>query len=145
LVSDIELVDDFPASVLTHTRRQHRWVRGDWQILMALLPVVATPAGLRRNLLSLISRWKILDNLRRSLVAPALFLLLLLAWTGLPGSPLGWTIAVLAVLGFPLLPELARLGIGPRSRQPLRAFLQDVGSDIQRTGAHAVVQAALLP
>src|SRR3989442_808320 len=72
LISDVELVDDFPSSVLAHARRQHRWVRGDWQILFWLLPVVPTRHGLERNRLPLISRWKILDNLRRSLVAPAL-------------------------------------------------------------------------
>ena len=87
LVTDIEVVDDYPASVLAHARRQHRWVRGDWQILWWLFPFVPTRAGLRRNRLPLISRWKILDNLRRSLMAPATVALLLLAWTILPGSP----------------------------------------------------------
>ena len=47
LVSDVELVDDFPSSVLAHARRQHRWVRGDWQILLWLLPLVPTPRGPR--------------------------------------------------------------------------------------------------
>ena len=87
LVTDIEVVDDYPASVLAHARRQHRWVRGDWQILWWLFPIVPTRSGLRRNRLPLISRWKILDNLRRSLMAPATVALLLLAWTILPGSP----------------------------------------------------------
>ena len=89
LVTDIEVVDDYPASVLAHARRQHRWVRGDWQILCWLFPVVPTRRGLRRNRLPLISRWKILDNLRRSLMAPATVALLLLAWTALPGQPRG--------------------------------------------------------
>ena len=70
LVSDIEVVDDYPSSVLAHARRQHRWVRGDWQILLWLFPFVPTRTGFARNRLPLISRWKILDNLRRSLVAP---------------------------------------------------------------------------
>jgi hypothetical protein len=72
LVSDVELVDDYPASVLAHARRQHRWVRGDWQILAWLLPVVPTRAGWRPATACRSSAsWKILDNLRRSLVAPA--------------------------------------------------------------------------
>ncbi len=75
--------------------------------------------GLERSRLPLISRWKILDNLRRSLVAPALLALLVSAWTWLPGSPLGWTLAALAVLGFPLLPPLVHLAGGPRPQQPL--------------------------
>src|SRR6185295_16479297 len=84
LVTDVELVDDYPASVLVHARRRHRWVRGDWQILRWLFPWVPSSSGLRRNRLPLISRWKILDNLRRSLVAPAIVALLLLGWTIVP-------------------------------------------------------------
>ena len=89
LVTDVEVVDDYPASVLAHARRQHRWVRGDWQILRWLFPFVPTRSGLQRNRLPLISRWKIFDNLRRSLVAPATVALLLAAWTVLPGSAAG--------------------------------------------------------
>jgi cyclic beta-1,2-glucan synthetase len=90
LVTDVEVVDDYPSSVLTHARRQHRWVRGDWQILFWLFPVVPTRQGLERNRLPLISRWKIFDNLRRSLVAPATVAFLALAWTRLPGQPRSW-------------------------------------------------------
>jgi cyclic beta-1,2-glucan synthetase len=64
LVSDVELVDEYPSSVLAHARRQHRWIRGDWQILFWLFPFVPAHRGLKRNNLPLISRWKILDNLR---------------------------------------------------------------------------------
>ncbi len=144
LVSDVELVDDFPASVLAHARRQHRWVRGDWQILMAMLPVVATANGLARNPLPLISRWKILDNLRRSVLAPTLLILLLLAWTCLPGSALAWTLAVLAVIGFPLLPPMLHLLGGPRPQQPWRVFLADVWAELKTAGAHAQLQTTLL-
>ena len=83
LVSDVEVVDDFPSSVLAHSRRQHRWVRGDWQVLLHLLPLLPTRHGVERTRLPLISRWKIFDNLRRSLVAPALLALLASAWTWL--------------------------------------------------------------
>ena len=77
LVSDVEVVDDYPSSVLAHARRQHRWVRGDWQILWWLLPFVPSRAGLVRNRLALLARWKIVDNLRRSLMAPATLLFLI--------------------------------------------------------------------
>src|SRR6185295_2276346 len=96
LVSDVEVVDDYPASVLAHARRQHRWVRGDWQILRWLFPWVPSRSGVERNRLPLISRWKIFDNLRRSLVAPARAVLLLLAWAFLPGEPVVWMAAILA-------------------------------------------------
>src|SRR2546428_98486 len=85
LVTDVEVVDDYPSSVLAHARRQHRWVRGDWQILGWLLPWVRTREGLERNPLPFIARWKIFDNLRRSLVPPATLALLAAAWTVLPG------------------------------------------------------------
>ena len=96
LVTDIEVVDDYPSSVLAHARRQHRWVRGDWQILWWLFPFVPSRTGLERNRLPLIARWKILDNLRRSLLPPATLLLLVLGWTVLPGRPVVWTAIALA-------------------------------------------------
>ncbi len=144
LVSDVELVDDFPASVLAHARRQHRWVRGDWQILAHVLPLVPTRHGLERSRLPLISRWKILDNLRRSLVAPALVALLGSAWTWLPGSPLAWTAAALAVLGFPLLPPLVHFAGGPRPQQPMGVFLHDVWTELENAGAQVSLQITLL-
>jgi cyclic beta-1,2-glucan synthetase len=144
LVSDVELVDDFPASVLAHARRQHRWVRGDWQILMAMLPFVPTPNGLERNRLPLISRWKILDNLRRSVLAPSLLALLILGWTCLPGGAIAWTAAVLAVIGFPLVPPLIIFAGGPRPQQPFRVFLHDVRAELKTAGAHVLLQATLL-
>ena len=145
LVSDVEVVDDFPSSVLAHARRQHRWVRGDWQILTCLLPVVPTRRGLQRNRLPLISRWKVLDNLRRSLVAPALLALLASAWSWLPGSPYGWTLAALAVLGFPLLPPLVHFLGGPHPQQPVGVFLHDVGSELATGGAQVLLEIVLLP
>ncbi|MDR7419789.1 MAG: glucoamylase family protein [Armatimonadota bacterium] len=144
LVSDVEVVDDYPASVLTHMRRQHRWVRGDWQILPWLLPRVRTRHGVERNHLPLISRWKILDNLRRSLVPPAVLFFLTVAWSALPGAPLAWTLAVLAVLAFPVYQPLARLIRGPDIRQPWTAFLRDVGGDLGAATAQFVITITLL-
>ena len=89
LVSDVELVDEYPSSVLTHARRQHRWIRGDWQILFWLFPFVPSRRGLKRNTLPLIGRWKILDNLRRSLVAPTLLAARGRRLDVLPGRPTG--------------------------------------------------------
>jgi len=140
LVTDIEVVDDYPASVLAHARRQHRWVRGDWQILWWLFPFVPTRSGLQRNRLPLISRWKIFDNLRRSLLAPATVTLLLLAWTALPGSPVVWTAALLAALAFPLYPLVVKSARGPRPQQPWRVFLrlarEDASTAVAQVGLH---------
>jgi cyclic beta-1,2-glucan synthetase len=143
-VTDVEVVDDYPSSVLAHARRQHRWTRGDWQILGWLLPFVRTRAGLARNSLPLISRWKILDNLRRALLAPATVVLLLLAWTLLPGSPAVWTAVVAASLAFPLYPLALEALAGPRSHQPLRAFLRAVVEEATGTVERILLQLAFL-
>ncbi len=144
LVTDVEVVDDYPASVLAHARRQHRWARGDWQILFWLFPLVPTRGGFERNRLPLISRWKIFDNLRRTLVAPATVALLALAWLLLPGDPLAWTIGVLAAIAFPLYPLAVRLGTGPGAQQPLGVFLRILGEDVQTAAAQTLLQITFL-
>ncbi len=107
LVTDAEVIDDYPSHFSAYSRRKHRWVRGDWQILRWLLPRVSTYSGkMVPNPLGVISRWKILDNLRRSLIEVATFVLLLAAWFFLPGSPGHWTIAILVLM---LLPSYAEL------------------------------------
>jgi cyclic beta-1,2-glucan synthetase len=144
LVTDVEVVDDYPSSVLAHARRRHRWTRGDWQILWWLFPLVPTRAGLARNRLPAIARWKIFDNLRRALVAPATLVLLLLAWTALPGSPAVWTAAVVASLAFPLLALVLHALAGPRPHQPRWAFVRGLAEDATATGARVVLQLAFL-
>lgn len=104
--SDIELYEDFPTRQNVYSSREHRWVRGDWQVLPWLFPTVPTRDGKERNPLSAINRWKILDNLRRSLVAATSVLLIALSWTLLPGSPLYWTLGVLVMLAFPFYSHL---------------------------------------
>jgi cyclic beta-1,2-glucan synthetase len=144
LVTDIEVVDDYPSSVLAHTRRQHRWVRGDWQILWWLLPFVPTHAGYRRNRLPLISRFKIFDNLRRSLLAPATLALLLLAWTVLPGNPAVWTAMVLAAVAFPLYPVVLEALAGKRRQQPWRAFRREIREEAETALARTTLQLTFL-
>ena len=103
LATGVEVFDDFPSRYSSFALRQHRWVRGDWQLLPWLLPRVKDAAGtMRKNPLSVVGRWKLFDNLRRSLTPPALLVFLLLAWTVLPGSPFVWTLIALFVLAFPI-------------------------------------------
>jgi len=109
LVTDIHLVDDYPGQYLAYAARQHRWARGDWQIVRWLWRNV--PDASRRpvpNTLPAIARWKILDNLRRSLLAPALVVLLMAGWAVLPGSALMWTVLAVAVLAFPAYVQVGR-------------------------------------
>ena len=144
LVTDVEIVDDYPSSVLAHARRENRWVRGDWQILLWLFPFVPTRSGLTRNRLPLISRWKIFDNLRRSLLTPATVALLFMAWLLLPGSPPVWTAVVVAALFFPLYPLLVEAALGPKSQQTWSVFLRALSGDLKTAVARAQMQLTFL-
>ncbi|HET9952641.1 MAG TPA: glucoamylase family protein [Candidatus Eisenbacteria bacterium] len=144
LVTDVEVVDDFPSNVLAHTGRQRRWVRGDWQILAWLFPWVPSRSGLERNRLPLISRWKILDNLRRSLVAPSTLALLASAWTWLPGAPWVWTLAVVAGASFPVYSQLWRGLRGPAEHQPFAVFLRDLREESAAAVAQVLLELTLL-
>src|SRR5207253_4453860 len=102
LVTDVEVIEDYPSHYSAYNRRKHRWLRGHWQIKTWLLFRVPDESGrLVPNPISLVSQWKILDNLRRSLVEPATFLLLLFGWLVLPGNPLYWTLATIGILFVP--------------------------------------------
>ena len=145
LVSDVELVDDYPANVIAHARRQHRWVRGDWQILAWLFSRVPTPQGFAKNRLPVISQWKILDNLRRSFVAPALLALFAAAWTVLPGNPLVWTLGGLAVVAFPLVASLVQILERRPAHEPARLHLRGLLEDLGTACAQALLTLVLLP
>ncbi len=119
LVTDIVVYEEYPATYLAHVRRLHRWTRGDWQLLPWLLPRLLKPAGLPevRADFDRIDTWKLLDNLRRSLLAPALLLMLLAGWLFLPGAALVWTVAAVGALAVP--PLTGALTPVVRGRGPL--------------------------
>lgn len=107
LATDIVLYENFPASYPEYARRLHRWVRGDWQLLAWLWPRVPGPDGTRlRNSISGIDRWKMLDNLRRSMVAPGLLFLAVAGWFILPGAPWFWTALVVMAPGWQLMTDI---------------------------------------
>ncbi|WP_244306488.1 GH36-type glycosyl hydrolase domain-containing protein [Paraburkholderia lacunae] len=106
LASDIEVVEEFPARYDVSAARQHRWARGDWQ----LLPWLTGLRGGRGLALPPTGRWKMLDNLRRTLSAPAAFVALLAGWSLLLPASLVWTGFVVATIALPvLLPTLSAL------------------------------------
>jgi cyclic beta-1,2-glucan synthetase len=108
LVSDIEVIEDYPSHYSAYNRRKHRWLRGDWQIAGWLLPRVPDESGADvRNPISVISRWKIFDNLRRSLVEPGTFLLLVFGWLTLGGTASRWTLAAICILFIPACCQFA--------------------------------------
>ncbi len=146
LVADVELYEDHPASFAVEMSRRHRWIRGDWQIAGWLLPRVRGPAGkLRSNTLSALARWKIFDNLRRSLASPAQQLLLVGGWA-LVSEPTGlWTLFVLALLVAPALcAALLELVRKPRGR-PWVVHLDSAAKSLGRQLAHAALALVALP
>ncbi|MBN2763489.1 MAG: hypothetical protein JXR41_10390, partial [Bacteroidales bacterium] len=103
LLSDVLLFDEYPESYRTDVDRRSRWIRGDWQLIPWLLPILPKVNGVsRKNPLSLLSWWKIMDNIRRSLIPSALTLLLLSGWIILPSSWF-WTLVVIGIILIPPL------------------------------------------
>jgi cyclic beta-1,2-glucan synthetase len=125
LVSDIEIVEDYPSRYAVYCRRKHRWARGDWQTAPWMFPRVADRFGRDMpNALDIISRWKIMDNLRRAVYEPVLLVLLVAGWLFLPRGPVYWTGAALVVV---LLPSFLQLVSGlAKVRRYSAAYLKDV-------------------
>jgi cyclic beta-1,2-glucan synthetase len=139
LASDIELLDFFPKDYLVYAGRQHRWTRGDWQIMDWLLPQVPAAAGERAaNPLSLLSRWKIADNLRRSLLPAAFVALLLAAWFLSPAAAVVSLFAGVVMFLPPLITVVTHLT--SRAKLHRQAWL-----DFGLTLARCAIFTALLP
>ncbi|CAN7672498.1 cyclic beta 1-2 glucan synthetase [Pseudoduganella sp. LjRoot289] len=145
LLSDAQLYEQYPARYSDDISRRQRWTRGDWQLLSWLVGRVPLRGGQReRNPLSALSRWKLFDNLRRSLVAPVLTVSLLLAWSALP-QPWFWTLAVLAVIFVPPLAS-ALYDLLHKPRDTL--WTQHVNASARRSGmqfSHALLTLVFLP
>ncbi len=136
LASDVQLYEQYPARYGADASRRHRWMRGDWQLFGWLRQSVpGADGGRQKNPLSFLSQWKIFDNLRRSLAAPALTALLLLGWALLSPAWL-WSAAVLAVVLLPVLSaSLAELIRKPEDavwRQHIARVLQSAGEHLAR-------------
>uniref|UniRef100_C6E6U8 Glycosyltransferase 36 n=1 Tax=Geobacter sp. (strain M21) TaxID=443144 RepID=C6E6U8_GEOSM len=140
LASDIELYDEFPQGYQSYSSRAHRWIRGDWQIAGWIFPRVPQALGGRgANPLSLLNRWKILDNLRRSLLPAASILLLAVSWFLAPAAGAVASLAVgMQLLFHPLAQPftMATTGKGLKYFSPAKLL-----HDLLRAGADA----ALLP
>ncbi|WP_320129383.1 GH36-type glycosyl hydrolase domain-containing protein [uncultured Sphaerochaeta sp.] len=101
LVSDIQLFEDVPITYRADVDRHQRWIRGDWQSFRWLLPFVPTKQKkMQKNVLSSLSKWKILDNLRRSITSLILMTLLVIGWITLT-KPMVWTLLISGLIVFP--------------------------------------------
>ena len=133
LLSDVMVYEEYPARYSADVSRRHRWIRGDWQIARWLLPgVPGLDTTRQKNPLSLLSRWKIFDNLRRSLVPSALTLLLLLGCTILSPHWL-WT---LVVIGTVLIPPLSASALEMFQKADDVLLIQHLGAVVRSAGRH---------
>jgi len=151
LVTDVDLLEEHPSSYASEASRRHRWIRGDWQLAGWLLPKVpgpslngATPVR-QANPLSALSQWKLFDNLRRSLVPPALLALLAGGWL-LGAETVGlWTLLVVTVVMLPtLVSSLVDLIRKPAERDWL-VHLNLTGKSVGRPLARSLLTLSFLP
>jgi cyclic beta-1,2-glucan synthetase len=146
LVTDIELFEDYPARYDVAAARQHRWARGDWQLLPWILGVSsASRATGGRAAIPTVGRWKMLDNLRRTLFAPSAWLALVVGWTQPLSLALPWAGFVFATLALPILmPFLA--GVLPRRGGiSKRSYLRATAADLELALSQLGFAVCLLP
>ena len=145
LVSDVLLYEQNPSGYEADVKRNHRWIRGDWQIAAWIMPYVTGSNGrFSVNTLSLLSKWKIFDNLRRSLMPLSLLIILLLGWSVMP-YPWFWTIAVTMIVLLPVMAAaILRLILRPDDLD-LKAHVLDVGTSIKHTLLRFMFGLAVLP
>ncbi|MBP9951803.1 MAG: glycosyl transferase, partial [Cypionkella sp.] len=140
LASDIEVVEDFPTRYDVDIRRRHRWVRGDWQ----LVPWIFGRKRREFGGISALGRWKMIDNLRRSLLAPMAVLTLFVGWMMAPSVALIWTSWTVGLLALPRLLPLP-FGIVPaRLDVTLRSHFAALGKDALTASGQIALSLILL-
>jgi cyclic beta-1,2-glucan synthetase len=145
LATDVELFEEFPSHYEESAARQHRWARGDWQLLPWIFGFARSPSSSRQSItIPAIGRWKAIDNLRRTLSAPTAFLTLIAGWLLTPESLWTWTRFVLATIAIPpLLPFLFSL-YPQRSEISKRSHFRSVLDDLQTGIFHAALTITFL-
>jgi cyclic beta-1,2-glucan synthetase len=144
LVTDVEVLDEQPSAYEVQAGRQHRWIRGDWQLVQWLLPRVPTRAsGSRPSDLRFIDWWKLFDNLRRSLLGPILIAIVLIGWFADYRASVVATAALAAVLFAPLVLRLVfQLARDPRRLSP--SLFGALGGDLRTNAIQAFLSLAVL-
>jgi len=145
LASDVEVVEEFPARYDVDALRHHRWARGDWQLLPWLLGRrPATGAGRVRGAIPAVGRWKMLDNLRRTLSAPMSVIALLAGWTLPLPAALVWTGFVLATILLPTLVPVAGAIVPHRAGITPDSHLRALGDDFRRALTQSFLRVTFL-
>lgn len=146
LLTDVEFFDGFPAKYNSYSMRLHRWVRGDWQLLPWLFNRVKNRDGkLIKNPLNTLSRWKIFDNLRRSILAPAYLNLILGAFTGISGNRGVWVAISLFLYLFPMIISVTELVIGKIKKSLNANYFGPVGEEVYKLVFQVFLLLAYLP
>ncbi len=145
LLSDVLLYEENPSQYWVDMRRQQRWIRGDWQIAAWIFPFIRNPEGKWiRNRLSALSKWKIFDNLRRSLLPLTLLLMLILGWTIL-ANPVFWTIMVINIVLFASVAAAGWQLLHKPPDLPVNAHLMEVVVSVRDLLIRFVFNMAVLP
>ena len=145
LMSDAQVYEDYPARYATDVARRHRWIRGDWQLFPWLLPRVRREDGTREsNPLSALSRWKIFDNLRRSLGPIAMLVLFVVGWSSL-GDARWWTVSLLALFVVAPIAALAIDVLRKSDELPLTTHLAGIAKAASRHAARVALHIVCLP
>ncbi|UUX93689.1 GH36-type glycosyl hydrolase domain-containing protein [Methanoplanus endosymbiosus] len=144
-VSDVLVLEDYPNSYLADIKRRHRWIRGDWQIMQWIFPFILDASSkVQRNPLSLLCRWKIFDNLRRSLVAPAALLFLIMSWISF-GNPLFWTAFIASLYLIPSVIIICRGVVKKPEKQTWMLHLRDLPSLVRSQITVPLINLIFLP
>jgi cyclic beta-1,2-glucan synthetase len=145
LLTSVELVEDCPTTYEASAKRKHRWVRGDWQLLPWLGNRAPDSRGERaRNPLPFLSRWKMFDNLRRSLFEISILLLFVAGWLTVEHTA-RWTLAVLALLQLAAYADLLfTFGAAPE-RRLWPAFIRNVGERVFESHREAFLTLVFIP
>ncbi len=142
---NVELVEDYPATYGAFSKRKHRWVRGDWQLLPWLFSHPPVRGGrAATNPLSALSRWKILDNLRRSLLEISLLALLLAGWLA-TAHQARWTVAVLLLIQIPVYVDMLLSIVRAPERRFWKAFSKLLGERLVQSHRDTLLNLVFVP
>jgi cyclic beta-1,2-glucan synthetase len=139
LASDVEVIEEFPSRYDVAGKRQHRWTRGDWQLLPWVFGhLTGTQA------IPLIGRFKMLDNLRRSLLAPFTLMLLGVCWLLPTPSGVAGVLLVLAAIAIPAFLQPFFSVLPHRAGIRLRNHVRMLAADLRLAATQALLSVAFL-
>jgi cellobiose phosphorylase len=145
LASDIELFDDFPVRYHSWSRRAHRWIRGDWQVAHWIRDRVRSPTGMRDNDISALGRWKLIDNLRRSLIPIVQFFFLVIALAFYPEAAWLWFLTVVLLQCFPIVSGLINFVTDFPVGCSIKAYLSSVLREMDKNLRQVLLNCIFIP